>query len=137
MSRDTLLSSSSFFLSYSRRNPTINYLRLAPLVFRSVKILSRISPPQHSVLFRDGSLESLYSHKPSNVGSRISGRDRADAASSPESFESARDAVREMCTRQVNIIHSAMREDKKLAKRAAPCEILKLPSTYVRFTILS
>lgn len=48
---------------------------------------------QHSVLFRNEDEESIDSHKPSNIGSRISGKDKADAASSPESFESARDGV--------------------------------------------
>ena len=47
---------------------------------------------QHSVLFRNDSEESL--DKPSNFGARLFGfRDKADAASSPESFESARDGV--------------------------------------------
>jgi len=47
---------------------------------------------QHSILFRNDSEESL--DKPSNIRTRISGiRDKADAASSPESFESARDGV--------------------------------------------
>jgi len=46
---------------------------------------------QHSVLFRQSD-ESL--DKPSNIGTRISGfRDKADVASSPESFASARDGV--------------------------------------------
>lgn len=44
-------------------------------------------------MFRNEDEESIDSHKPSNVGSRISGKDKADAASSPESFESARDGV--------------------------------------------
>ncbi|XP_076277560.1 mitoguardin [Lasioglossum baleicum] len=51
---------------------------------------------QHSVLFRNESEESLNSHKPSNIGTRISGKDKADAASSPESFESARDGVADL-----------------------------------------
>ncbi|XP_067215869.1 mitoguardin isoform X2 [Linepithema humile] len=50
---------------------------------------------QHSVLFRNESEESL--DKPSNIGTRISGmRDKADVASSPESFESARDGVADL-----------------------------------------
>ena len=44
-------------------------------------------------MFRNEDEESIDSHKPSNVGSRISGKDKADAASSPQSFESARDGV--------------------------------------------
>lgn len=44
-------------------------------------------------MFRNEDEESIDSHKPSNIGSRISGKDKADAASSPESFESARDGV--------------------------------------------
>ncbi|KAH0952550.1 hypothetical protein HN011_003029 [Eciton burchellii] len=49
---------------------------------------------QHSVLFRQ-SEESL--DKPSNIGTRISGfRDKADVASSPESFASARDGVADL-----------------------------------------
>ncbi|KAG7196655.1 hypothetical protein KM043_015993 [Ampulex compressa] len=51
---------------------------------------------QHSVLFRNESEESLSSRKPSNVGTRISAKDKADAASSPESFESARDGVADL-----------------------------------------
>lgn len=51
---------------------------------------------QHSVLFRNESEESVESHKPSNIGSRLSAKDKADAASSPESFESARDGVADL-----------------------------------------
>ncbi|XP_029052702.1 mitoguardin [Osmia bicornis bicornis] len=49
---------------------------------------------QHSVLFRNESEESI--DKPSNIATRISGKEKADAASSPESFESARDGVADL-----------------------------------------
>ncbi|XP_020282722.1 mitoguardin [Pseudomyrmex gracilis] len=50
---------------------------------------------QHSVLFRNESEESL--DKPSNIGARLSSiKEKADAASSPESFESARDGVADL-----------------------------------------
>ncbi|XP_043254091.1 mitoguardin [Colletes gigas] len=49
---------------------------------------------QHSVLFRNESEESL--DKPSKIGTRLSTKDKADAASSPESFESARDGVADL-----------------------------------------
>ncbi|XP_054007523.1 mitoguardin [Hylaeus anthracinus] len=49
---------------------------------------------QHSVLFRNESEESV--DKPSKIGTRLSAKDKADAASSPESFESARDGVADL-----------------------------------------
>ncbi|EFN86326.1 Protein FAM73B, partial [Harpegnathos saltator] len=51
---------------------------------------------QHSVLFRNDSEESLDSRKPSHVETRMSGKERVDAASSPDSFESARDGVADL-----------------------------------------
>ncbi|XP_032683993.1 mitoguardin [Odontomachus brunneus] len=51
---------------------------------------------QHSVLFRNDSEESLDSRKPSHVETRISGKERVDVASSPDSFESARDGVADL-----------------------------------------
>ncbi|XP_076183841.1 mitoguardin [Ptiloglossa arizonensis] len=49
---------------------------------------------QHSVLFRNEDEESLG--KPSKISTRLSTKDKADAASSPESFESARDGVADL-----------------------------------------
>ena len=48
---------------------------------------------QHSVLFKNDS-DSEESHKPSTVGTRLSGnKDKHDPASSPESYASAKDGV--------------------------------------------
>ncbi|XP_066596430.1 mitoguardin isoform X2 [Prorops nasuta] len=51
---------------------------------------------QHSVLFRNDDDSSEESYKQSNIESRTSNREKADAASSPESFESARDGVADL-----------------------------------------
>ncbi|XP_071639802.1 mitoguardin isoform X2 [Temnothorax longispinosus] len=95
---------------------------------------------QHSVLFRNDSEESL--DKPSNIGTRISGfRDKADAASSPESFESARDGVADLREfeefselfphfERQKLYHAALKryEDKGIPCRRLHTELVKCGS---------
>ncbi|XP_015595022.1 mitoguardin [Cephus cinctus] len=51
---------------------------------------------QHSVLFRNESEVSEESYKRSAAGTRLSAKDKAEVASSPESFASARDGVADL-----------------------------------------
>ncbi|KAL6439199.1 hypothetical protein ACFW04_003851 [Cataglyphis niger] len=95
---------------------------------------------QHSVLFRNESEESL--NKTSNVGTRMSGiRDKADAASSPESFESARDGVADLREfeefselfphfEKQKLYHAALKqyEDKGIPCRRLHTELVKCGS---------
>ncbi|XP_071856116.1 mitoguardin isoform X2 [Bombus fervidus] len=96
---------------------------------------------QHSVLFRNEDEESIDSHKPSNIGSRISGKDKADAASSPESFESARDGVADLREfeefseffphfEKQKLYHAALKqhEDKSILCRRLHTELVKCGS---------
>lgn len=96
---------------------------------------------QHSVLFRNEDEESIDSHKPSNIGSRISGKDKADAASSPESFESARDGVADLREfeefseffphfEKQKLYHAALKqhEDKGIPCRRLHTELVKCGS---------
>ncbi|XP_003486478.1 mitoguardin isoform X1 [Bombus impatiens] len=96
---------------------------------------------QHSVLFRNEDEESIDSHKPSNIGSRISGKDKADAASSPESFESARDGVADLREfeefseffphfEKQKLYHAALKqhEDKRILCRRLHTELVKCGS---------
>ncbi|XP_018365949.1 PREDICTED: mitoguardin isoform X2 [Trachymyrmex cornetzi] len=95
---------------------------------------------QHSVLFRNDSEESL--DKPSNFGTRLFGfRDKADAASSPESFESARDGVADLREfeefselfphfEKQKLYHAALKqyEDKGIPCRRLHTELVKCGS---------
>ncbi|XP_018300744.1 mitoguardin [Mycetomoellerius zeteki] len=95
---------------------------------------------QHSVLFRNDSEESL--DKPSNFGTRLFGfRDKADAASSPESFESARDGVADLREfeefselfphfEKQKLYHTALKqyEDKGIPCRRLHTELVKCGS---------
>ncbi|XP_012530750.1 mitoguardin isoform X2 [Monomorium pharaonis] len=95
---------------------------------------------QHSVLFRNDSEESL--DKPSNIGTRLSGfRDKADAASSPDSFESARDGVADLREfeefselfphfERQKLYHAALKqyEDKGIPCRRLHTELVKCGS---------
>ncbi|XP_011876004.1 PREDICTED: protein FAM73B isoform X2 [Vollenhovia emeryi] len=96
---------------------------------------------QHSVLFRNDSEESL--DKPSNIGTRLSGiRDnKADVASSPESFESARDGVADLREfeefselfphfEKQKLYHAALKqhEDKGIPCRRLHTELVKCGS---------
>ncbi|KAL0104813.1 hypothetical protein PUN28_016448 [Cardiocondyla obscurior] len=97
---------------------------------------------QRSVLFRNDSEESL--DKPSNIGSRIAGlKDRKgnDAASSPESFESARDGVADLREfeefselfphfERQKLYHAALKqyEDKGIPCRRLHTELVKCGS---------
>ncbi|KAG5312280.1 MIGA2 protein, partial [Acromyrmex insinuator] len=95
---------------------------------------------QHSVLFRNDSEESL--DKPSNFGARLFGfRDKADAASSPESFESARDGVADLREfeefselfphfEKQKLYHAALKqyEDKGIPCRRLHTELVKCGS---------
>ncbi|KAM0735202.1 Mitoguardin [Formica fusca] len=95
---------------------------------------------QHSVLFRNESEESL--NKTSNIGTRMSGiRDKADAASSPESFESARDGVADLREfeefselfphfEKQKLYHAALKqyEDKGIPCRRLHTELVKCGS---------
>ncbi|XP_015434221.1 PREDICTED: protein FAM73B [Dufourea novaeangliae] len=96
---------------------------------------------QHSVLFRHDSQESVESHKPSNISTRISGKDKADAASSPESFESARDGVADLREfeefseffphfEKQKLYHTALKqhEDKGIPCRRLHTELVKCGS---------
>ncbi|XP_011159119.2 mitoguardin isoform X2 [Solenopsis invicta] len=93
---------------------------------------------QHSILFRNDSEESL--DKPSNIGTRMSGY-RADAASSPESFESARDGVADLREfeefselfphfEKQKLYHAALKqyEDKGIPCRRLHTELVKCGS---------
>ncbi|XP_012287159.1 mitoguardin [Orussus abietinus] len=96
---------------------------------------------QHSVLFRNESEESESSHKPSNVGTRLSNKDKQDAASSPESFESARDGVADLREfeefseffphfEKQKLYHTALKhhEDKTIPCRRLHTELVKCGS---------
>nr|KAF7429960.1 hypothetical protein H0235_006358 [Vespula pensylvanica] len=96
---------------------------------------------QHSVLFRDDSQESLESRHQSNMGMRISGKEKADAASSPESFESARDGVADLREfeefselfphfERQKLYHAALKqhEDKGIPCRRLHTELVKCGS---------
>ncbi|XP_043491252.1 mitoguardin [Polistes fuscatus] len=96
---------------------------------------------QHSVLFRDDSQESLEDRHPSNLGMRISGKEKADAASSPESFESARDGVADLREfeefselfphfERQKLYHAALKqhEDKGIPCRRLHTELVKCGS---------
>ncbi|XP_078044617.1 mitoguardin isoform X3 [Augochlora pura] len=96
---------------------------------------------QQSVLFRNDSEETLDSRKPSHIGSRISGKEKADAASSPESFESARDGVADLREfeefseffphiEKQKLYHNALRhhEDKTIQCRRLHTELVKCGS---------
>ncbi|KAG5317568.1 MIGA2 protein, partial [Pseudoatta argentina] len=101
---------------------------------------SSIALLPHSVLFRNDSEESL--DKPSNFGARLFGfRDKADAASSPESFESARDGVADLREfeefselfphfEKQKLYHAALKqyEDKGIPCRRLHTELVKCGS---------
>ncbi|CAK9809889.1 Miga [Anthophora plagiata] len=96
---------------------------------------------QQSVLFRNEDEESGDSHKPSNIDTRLSDKDKANVASSPESFESARDGIADLREfeefseffphfEKQKLYHTALKqhEDKGIPCRRVHTELVKCGS---------